>query len=303
MNSLRPRHLLSALAAGGTLVAAFFVLSGSPVLSSGGASVEFNGANSILVAPSTPSLTLTSDFTLEAWVKILQEPAPNQSYVLVSKWEPTQNKRSYLWLYQTTASGVKQLTLCTSQAGSSFVCAAVNTGFTPLADLGENEWHHVAARFTDTSPGQAALFVDGQNLGGGTTLPVPAANDSPFTIGAVRTAGGNVVLPCSCRMDEVRVWNVARTDDQIASGRFHELTSQEPNLAGYWSFAKNFLDVSPNRNDLVSQNVVFSLDSPPLAGAPVSTFASVERSLLATLPANISSATSWLMQVVRGFLR
>jgi len=264
MNSLRPRHLLSALAAGGTLVAAFFVLSGSPVLSSGGASVEFNGANSILVAPSTPSLTLTSDFTLEAWVKILQEPAPNQSYVLVSKWEPTQNKRSYLWLYQTTASGVKQLTLCTSQAGSSFVCAAVNTGFTPLADLGENEWHHVAARFTDTSPGQAALFVDGQNLGGGTTLPVPAANDSPFTIGAVRTAGGNVVLPCSCRMDEVRVWNVARSEMEIIRDRATELSGGEAGLAGYWRFNNDFKDSSPNHNDLTAGNASFSSDSAPL---------------------------------------
>ena len=266
-------------------------------------SVEFNGVDSFLSRSSSPSLTLTSDFTLEAWVKILEEPAPNQSYVLVSKWEPTQNKRSYLWLYQKTASGDKQLTLCTSQAGSSFVCVAVNTRFAPLADLGVNEWHHVAARLIATSPGQPALFVDGQNIGGGITLPVPAVNDSPFTIGAGRAASGAPFFPCNCRMDEVRVWNVARTDDQIASGRFHELTSQEPNLAGYWSFAKNFLDVSPNRNDLVSQNVVFSLDSPPLAGAPVSTFASVERSLLATLPANISSATSWLMQVVRGFLR
>ncbi|MSU36202.1 MAG: carboxypeptidase regulatory-like domain-containing protein [Pedosphaera sp.] len=37
-------------------------------------------------------------------------------------------------------------------------------------------------------------------------------------------------------MDEVRVWKVARTAEQIRANLFRTLTGKEPDLAGYWNF-------------------------------------------------------------------
>ena len=90
----------------------------------------------------------------------------------------------------------------------------------------------------------------------------------------------------------------------VAAGRFHELTSEEQNLAGYWSFTKDFRDSSPNPNDLTGQNVTFSLDSPPLAGVLLDASAQAgQRSLLATLLATTSSAISWIAEMAWGLWR
>ena len=37
-------------------------------------------------------------------------------------------------------------------------------------------------------------------------------------------------------MDEIRVWDHARTQDQIRANMFTALTGPEPGLAGYWNF-------------------------------------------------------------------
>ncbi|MEK9164129.1 MAG: LamG-like jellyroll fold domain-containing protein, partial [Chloroflexota bacterium] len=55
-------------------------------------------------------------------------------------------------------------------------------------------------------------------------------------------------------LDELRVWNVARTQEEIKAAMNGELTGSEPGLAGYWKFndspgATTARDSSPNGND------------------------------------------------------
>lgn len=271
-------------------------------------SAEFNGVSSILSRPSTPSLTLNSDFTLEAWVKILKTPPRGQNVALLAKWQPPQ-ARSFIWTYQTLPDGNKRLLLCTSPTGSAaFTCRGLSTTFAPAADLGENEWHHIAVRFfaDPAHINQVEVLIDGVNqtlLDSG--LPLPAVNQSQFSLGAIRSADGALSLPCNCRLDEVRVWNAALTDDQIASSRFTELTGNEPNLAGHWSFAKNFLDSSPNQNDLTGENAVFSLDSPPISRPLPEVIAAQppEKSWLRALLASTYGALSGMARAVTSLWR
>jgi hypothetical protein len=68
------------------------------------------------------------------------------------------------------------------------------------------------------------------------TLPAPLATAaSDVTVGA-STAGASVD---QLTFDEVRIWNVARTPDQIAADRARRLAGSEAGLVGYWRFDEN----------------------------------------------------------------
>jgi hypothetical protein len=50
-------------------------------------------------------------------------------------------------------------------------------------------------------------------------------------------------------LDEVRIWNVARTQAQIQSSMNQHLTGSEPGLVGYWQFDGDVKDKSPYQNN------------------------------------------------------
>ncbi|MEW6157554.1 MAG: FG-GAP-like repeat-containing protein, partial [Verrucomicrobiota bacterium] len=91
-------------------------------------------------------------------------------------------------------------------------------------------WHHLAIvkSATDTK-----LYVDGVlRASRGGTIPNPAAN-TPFTIGKQYGPYGEY-WPGG--VDEVRVWNVARTAEEIQQNYASALTGNEAGLIGYWKF-------------------------------------------------------------------
>ena len=73
----------------------------------------------------------------------------------------------------------------------------------------------------------------------------------------------------SGEIDEVRVWDTARTASEIEEYRYATLDGDETNLAAYYNFNQDTVngtaiaDVSTNSNDgtLVTNNKVLSLDS------------------------------------------
>ncbi|MGH2470418.1 MAG: LamG-like jellyroll fold domain-containing protein, partial [Chloroflexota bacterium] len=100
-----------------------------------------------------------------------------------------------------------------------------NTSITP------GVWTHLA--WVQDASSSASLFVNGNLVG---TKPFPdlrpgdCSSDQPFVIGA--SGGGSEFFPGS--IDDVRVWNVARTQAQLQSDYQHELTGSEAGLVGYW---------------------------------------------------------------------
>ena len=102
-------------------------------------------------------------------------------------------------------------------------------------------WFHVAAVFDGTLTGnanRAKLFVDGIHRDLNFTSTIPAATYDfsgltqyiSFTANPQHFAG---------YMDELRVWNYARTQAQINADMNNPLAGTEPGLAGYWKFDEN----------------------------------------------------------------
>jgi len=94
--------------------------------------------------------------------------------------------------------------------------------------LTQDKWHHLALVAGETN---SQLYIDG--------LPVETPGPKfgsreglPFEIGA---NGKGEFFPG--QMDNVRVWKVQRTPEQIRQTLHKELTGQEPGLVGLWNFA------------------------------------------------------------------
>ena len=117
--------------------------------------------------------------------------------------------------------------------------------------VGLNAWHHVAG-VIDGNKNVIKLFIDGTEV---------AIRDFergsfyksqyPLRIGASHEKGMDSPT-FEGQIDEVRIWNVARTEAEIREGMNTKLKGDEPGLVGYWRFDEEtegyIFDMSPNGN-------------------------------------------------------
>jgi len=112
--------------------------------------------------------------------------------------------------------------------------------------LRTNQWYHIG---TVSGSGGMKLYLDGTLL---------ATNKFAESFSSIKT-GGRLRLGRSVvddepffdgQLTEVRVWRVARTEEQIRGAMFISLTGNEPGLAGLWSFKDGtFHDGTPGASD------------------------------------------------------
>jgi hypothetical protein len=92
------------------------------------------------------------------------------------------------------------------------------------------QWMHIAAT-RSKSTGLVQVFVNG--------FAEASAKGNTNSLNGVATMqfGGNPLVHFfTGQMDEVRVWNLARSAAEIASTMHHTLTGSEPGLILYWRF-------------------------------------------------------------------
>ena len=112
-------------------------------------------------------------------------------------------------------------------------------------------WYHLAIVYDGTQTGDSArlkLYIDGVQdslnfLSVGNVPAVsPSATNARFTIGAEYngttpiTGSTFVLVPFDGAVDELRIWNIARTQGAIVADMNTELTLPQPNLATYYQF-------------------------------------------------------------------
>ena len=94
-----------------------------------------------------------------------------------------------------------------------------------------SEWHHVALVKTTSN---IKMFIDGVERATRNNSRTLASSSYKFNVGgAVWDAGGNHVKQ---KFDDVRVWNVAKTQAELQAGMNSELVGNEAGLIGYWKF-------------------------------------------------------------------
>lgn len=188
----------------------------------------FDGDSGIEVIDSgSSSLDIVGPLTMEAWVNFQDYPNCCWNAVMGKMFGHSSHDTSYGMMFSNhptdPVSSDTLRVLFTSEVGD------ITIKVSPIRD---GTWHHLAGVY-DPAVGQTRVYVDGVlTATGARTAPLGVTNFS-FHIGYEpgfdrRTFRGYI--------DEVRLWNVARSAFQIQRNMRRELCSSEAGLAGYWDF-------------------------------------------------------------------
>jgi hypothetical protein len=175
-----------------------------------GHSIGMSGMGYVEVANSS-SLNPTNQMTLEAWI------APQT-------WEGG-NRRVAQKGY-----GDDQFRLLTEGGDFKFgLGGKADTTFSywrPITDT----WTHVAGVYDGS---QALLYINGRAIITQALTGMLNLTSDPLFIGSKDSWPSDGFIG---QLDEVRLWNVARTAQEIHRDMYRELTGDEAGLVGYWRF-------------------------------------------------------------------
>ena len=183
--------------------------------------------------------------TVSAWIKCTG--FPDTSSPIISKTDerdPEFKNRSYFLNLRSDGS----IRFATSPKGESDVKL-----YSPTNAIELNTWTHIAG-VIDAKNDNIKFFIDGIEVGNRDFMGVKSIYNSklPLRIGWTQE---EVPTHASVKglIDEVRVWNIARTEADIRADMHTQLNGDEPGLVGYWNFDEEndgiISDMSPNQND------------------------------------------------------
>jgi len=188
---------------------------------------------------SQTGLGLTSNFTFEAWVN---PESLTTNGAIITK---SQGTGGYNFIIAST--GAVQLVIRNGAAYRQFETASsvITTG----------AWQHIAVT-CNVSAGTATCRVDGTNISfptvDGTTTAM-TTNAVSFKIGV--SYGGALEFYYDGLLDDVRVWNDIRTDQEVDDNKENcNLSPSEAGLVSWWAFNNDGNDETSNNNDLTNNN-------------------------------------------------
>ncbi len=200
----------------------------SPVTGQLKGGVSFDGNGDYIEIPDSKEFRMDS-WTMEAWVKV----TPNSfsgSRTIVGKVSQFKD-------FALVLNGDK-LGILIYDGGRKYLTTtnAINT----------DQWYHVAGVY-EASSGKLTLYIDGSFIGELSVTP-DTSNSDTLRIGNSSFNGEHF----DGAIDDVRLWNIARSEAEIANDKDAELVGNESGLIGYWKM--NSLLVSPNHASLSGFN-------------------------------------------------
>ena len=196
--------------------------------------LSLNGTTGYVSVPSAPDLQNPSEITVEGWIYPRQGSQNSTIYMNKSDNASAGSSRSYELGWVATADS--------AGPGTSvrFILFLSNGNWGWVDALAaENTWVHVAGRYS-SSQGVLQLFTNGvlaKTITETTGTPLTGTSLRQTTL-PVRFGRGDYAPYYYARgyMDEIRIWNKARTPEEIYRDRYCRLTGVETNLTGYWNF-------------------------------------------------------------------
>jgi hypothetical protein len=187
----------------------FMTMSSSP-----GNALHLDGSNDYVSVPDNNALDLTSTYTIEAWIK---PEGFNGLAGIVSKYQASGNDGYFI-----------RLTSDNPYTGIGFDGLQTANGI-----LSAGNWYHIAAV---NAGGTRTLYVNGSPVSLTGTPDNIQSNSSFLGIGVDFLEGARYFNGV---IDEVRIWNVARTQQEIQDNKNTPFASAQSGLVGYWQFNAN----------------------------------------------------------------
>ena len=218
----------------------------------GGGALQLDGRDDYVEIVGFSGVLGVRSRTVSAWIKT------NIAGKEIISWGGIELGKK--WIFRLNNEGRIRLEV----AGGSI------NGTTNIAD---GQWHHVAAALeSDGTPdvSEVQLYVDGiEENTIGVSHEINTAKDADVRIGVFTIEGlwpqpwwehpGLIWPPDDIgryfegAIDEVRIWNVGRTQDEIQANMHRRLDGDEAGLVGYWNFDEGqgqvVYDLSPKGNN------------------------------------------------------
>lgn len=260
----------------------------STVTEAGGGNfaLSFDGNNRIARTPTQAVFDFSSDATVEFWFKRHAHSGVIEN--LMGKENGALNRG---W------------TIAIQNNGSVRFQVMGGPGVQTSNVITDNNWHHFAVS-RNASSGFTQIYLDGDLRGSSTLNGIMFdSQDLKFgnSFGLTKDLNGT--------LDEIRVWNVIRTQGEIQTDRYNRMTGFESNLVAYWDLdegvGQTALDRTPN-GFLLTLGTVSGADSNdpfwvtdpiPGFGAPVD---SIPPNILIQAPVNGSTQTVGGLTVISG---
>ncbi|MDN5199955.1 BNR-repeat neuraminidase N-terminal domain-containing protein [Fulvivirgaceae bacterium BMA10] len=156
-------------------------------------------------------ITGSNDRTIEAWIKT------STSGPIISWGNNTSGSD---WTMSISSSGYLR-----TDVGGGHI-----EGDT---DLRDDSWHHIAVSFTGSNITDGVLYVDGtpETLSSSSGQTVNTASSADVVIGQDHSSNY-----FTGEIDEVRIWSVSRSQNEIRENLHLTLLGSESNLSNYWQF-------------------------------------------------------------------
>ena len=192
--------------------------------------IEYSGVGLRLNDTDHIGLDITNNLTVELWYQPTAQPDYNTASVLVRKND------AYVVVYEDYG-GTKKLTM--------YMWGNYEKGWRKDFTLENNTWYHLAWSY-NANIGTVNLYVDAYLEGTDNSFPNQINNSN----GHFQISEPFPGYQARGVIDEVRIWNTIRTEQEIITYFQTELTGSESNLVGYWNFNDTITDSTNNTNDL-----------------------------------------------------
>ncbi len=234
----------------------------TPIAANDNFGLDFDGTDDYVTIADSPSLRMTNTMTMEAWIN--PDASANVNRMIINKEGE----------YEVALFADGTINWAFDNVDPDW--SWHNTGY----QVANDQWSHVAVTYDN---GTVSTYVNGTLVdvyyGSG------AIGDSHATLDELRI-GGRSNSPAGKffdgEIDEVRVWNTARTQGQIQANLTTDLTGAETGLAGYWKFEEG---VGTTAYDLTSNNNDGVLTDLAATGVPLWTGYTTDEDTQISIPA------------------
>ncbi|MBQ0769757.1 MAG: T9SS type A sorting domain-containing protein [Bizionia sp.] len=243
--------------------------------------LNFDGSNDYIELANESNFDFTTEMTIEFWM--------NSNYANPEQWDGLITKGDDSWRLHLNSSGTV-----------NFACTGttITTEDNSATVVTDGNWHHIAATLGNNT---VRLYIDGVEES--TSAAPEALNNSsfPVSIGQNLQQGGRFYLG---NIEDVRIWNIARTAEQINGSRNCELQGTETGLVAYYNFnqgiddqdntaSTTLFDQTVNGNNGTLTNFSLTgLVSNWKAGSPVMTGSVIPNTPMVTTPIYYSQNSS-----------
>ncbi len=198
--------------------------------------LDFDGVNAtqdyVVVADNTNLRLSAGSFTIEFWAK----PTQTTGWVISKDYSNSTGQLDYL-------IGIN---------GSQWRFIARDLSIDILSSaITLSNWYHVACTFNGTT---ASLYVNGILVGTDATVGSASTSTANVLFGARVSSSPTQFFTGS--LDEVRIWNSARTQSDIQNNMYSYITGTDANLKAYYRFDQG--DGGNNNTALVNEVIDYS---------------------------------------------